>query len=91
MTITPICCVRKLNKKCNKGPVHTTIKYRSLKTFNENDFISNLQSQPWSVIDVFDDVDDALDYFVTLFTDVLDFHAPMTLQMPLNQGTKQRN
>ena len=73
----PIWFVHKLNSKHKKGPVHTKIKYRSLKTFNENDFMNSLRTQPWSVIDMFDDVDDALDIFISLFSKVLNSHAPM--------------
>ncbi len=37
--------------------------------------MSNLKEQPWSVIGVYDDVDDALDHFQTVFIDTLNDHA----------------
>ena len=51
--------------------------YRSQKNFNEDSFLKSLEEAPWSTIDTFDDPDDALDTFNSLFTQILDIHAPI--------------
>ena len=56
--------------------MHKFINYRDTKSFNESDFISELEQQPWSVINIFDSASDALDYFVSTFNSVLNKHAP---------------
>lgn len=40
---------------------HQTITYRAYKTFNEDNFVSELQYAPWDVITPFDDSGDVLD------------------------------
>lgn len=72
----PIIFTRRLNKNIKKGPVHTTINYRYLKNFNADNFLHDLSNQPWSLIDMFSDPDDALDTFNKLFLQTLDAHAP---------------
>ena len=56
---------------------HTTITYRSYKNFDEKSFLADLAVVPWSVIEQFDDVDDALDTWEKLFMDVVNTHAPL--------------
>ena len=63
----PVFVSRKVNSHMPKV-VHHTIRYRSFKNFNEANFISDLESIPWDVIKVFDNVDDALDAWYSLFT-----------------------
>ena len=72
----PICVTRKISNTFDRGPVHKFINYRDTKSFNESDFISELEQQPWSVINIFDSASDALDYFVSTFNSVLNKHAP---------------
>ena len=72
----PVCLTRKITKDFDKGPVHKFISYRDTKSFDESAFVSDLENQPWSVIDIFDNANDALDYFSTLFNSVLSKHAP---------------
>ncbi|KAL4238884.1 hypothetical protein ACF0H5_003591 [Mactra antiquata] len=72
----PICFTRKTSIKSD-GPMHKMISYRNVKNFNEELFLQDLQYQPWSTIDIYDDPNDALDYFVQLFTKTLDNHAPI--------------
>ena len=43
----PVCITRKLAKSFDKGPVHKYISYRDTKRFNETDFLSDLENQPW--------------------------------------------
>lgn len=72
----PVCVTRKVSKSFSRGPVHKFICYRDTKSFNESDFIHELENQPWSIMNIFEDASDALDYFTNLFTSVLDKHAP---------------
>ncbi|XP_060580125.1 uncharacterized protein LOC132736928 [Ruditapes philippinarum] len=72
----PIVFTRKTKEKIKKGPLHLTINYRYLKQFNAEHFLADLSNQPWTLIDVFTEPDDALDTFYNLFLKVLDSHAP---------------
>ena len=72
----PVCVTRKISTSYSKGPQHKVIHFRSMKHFDENDFLSDLNSQPWSVMDMYDNPDDLLDMFIELFSSVLDRHAP---------------
>jgi hypothetical protein len=56
--------------------MHATIKYRYLKNFNADNFVHELSDQPWSLINICSDPDDALDTFNKLFLQTLDKHAP---------------
>lgn len=58
---------------------HYTIQYRSFKRFDETEFISDLQSVPWDIIKVFDDVNDALNAWYSLFLEVIDKHVPLKM------------
>ena len=72
----PVCVTRKITNFNGKGPVHKFISYRETKSFNEANFIYDLESQPWSIMSIFDNASDALDYFTNLFNSVLNKHAP---------------
>ena len=48
-----------------------------MKFFNEETFIADLESQPWSVLEMYNDPDDALDFFIQTFTTVLSQHASL--------------
>ena len=52
------------------------ILYR-YKSFNEIDFINYIESAPFHVMDIFDDVDDMAWFTSTLIRDVIDDHAPI--------------
>ena len=56
----PIFLTRKTNCSVPKL-THHTISYRSYKHFNEQEFISDLQSAPWDIIKLFDDTNDVVD------------------------------
>ena len=49
---------------------------RSLKNFNRDKFIQDLQMAPFSIVDVFDEVDDKLYAFEELYSEILNEHAP---------------
>ena len=53
------------------------IVYRSMKKFNEDEFLSDLNSVPWETSYVFDDVDDLWDHWHKLYNNVLDEQAPL--------------
>ncbi|CAB3996029.1 Hypothetical predicted protein [Paramuricea clavata] len=53
---------------------HNTIRYRCYKNFDEEIFCKDLAQIPWDIIDVFDDVDDALDAWYNLYLEVVDKH-----------------
>ena len=72
----PVCLTRKLSNDFESGPIHKLISYRDTKSFNEATFISELENQPWTVIDIFDNASDALDYFSDIFISVISKHAP---------------
>ena len=72
----PVCVTRKISNAFDKGPVHKFINYRDTKSFNESDFINELEEQPWTVLNIFDTASDALDYFISTFNLVLNKHAP---------------
>ena len=73
----PVCFVRHLRANYDRKHGHTTIKYRSYKNFDEKAFLADLEVVPWSVIEQFDDVDDALDTWEKLFMEVVNMHAPL--------------
>ena len=54
-----------------------TIEYRSFKHYDKNAFINYLSDVPWSIIDGFEDVDDAFHSWTKLFNDVAEKHAPI--------------
>ena len=53
------------------------IEYRSMKSFNESDFLADLGDVPWDTAYVFENADDIWDHWVKLYTAVLDKHAPV--------------
>ena len=48
----PVCLTRKISNDFESGPIHKLILYRDTKSFNEATFISELENQPWTVIDI---------------------------------------
>ena len=72
----PIFLTRKINASLPKSS-HYTIKYRSYKNFNEENFINELSSASWDVIKVFEDPDDILETWSTMFLDIVDIHLPV--------------
>ena len=73
----PIFISRKTNGSYSLKSTHYTISYRSFKNFDENKFINDLQSTPWDVIKIFDDVNDIVETWSTLFCDIVDKHLPL--------------
>ncbi len=48
------------------------IKYRSYKTYNDEEYKTDLAQAPFQVMEIVDDVDDAQCYFHTLHKQILD-------------------
>ena len=72
-----IVCNRSSHISPDKANQHQTITYRSFKNFVESNFLNDLNSVPWEIIESFDDVDDIVSAWMTLFTETLDKHAPI--------------
>lgn len=51
---------------------------RSFKNFNRDKFIQDLQMAPFSIVEVFDEVDDKLYAFEQLYYEILNEHAPLS-------------
>ncbi|EDO31438.1 predicted protein [Nematostella vectensis] len=61
----PVCDVRRYKKKQDRAADknHVYISYRDCKKLDEEAFLKDLDEAPWSVLDTFDDLDDAVDYW----------------------------
>jgi len=55
---------------------NTYIKYRNMKNFDEDLFKSTLKQTPWDSAFIFDDVDDILSSWESLFNNTLDANCP---------------
>ena len=40
---------------------HDEISYRNFKNLNHNEFVADLDNAPWSLLDMFDDVNEKVD------------------------------
>ena len=67
-------CNRKIHTSVCKN-THQVITYRSFKNFLEANFLSDLSSVPWKILEQFDHVDDIASAWKALFLEVLDKHA----------------
>lgn len=56
--------------------IKKTILYRSYKHFNEDLYKAELNSAPFHVADIFDDVNDSLWFCQNLIEEIIDHHAP---------------
>ncbi len=72
----PVFLTRKTNCSLPKWS-HHTIKYRSYKNFDETSFLSDLQSVPWDIIKVFDDTNEVVETWSSMFLNIVDKHPPM--------------
>ena len=73
----PVFVTRKLNSSPVLKKSHHSISYRSFKNFNEAEFINDLSSTPWDVIKIFDDTNDIVESWSSLFLDINDKHLPL--------------
>ena len=61
-----------LRKECQKA---TYITARSFKGYRPDRFYNDMWNVLWSLLDIFDDAEDKLYAFNSLFNDILDEHA----------------
>ena len=73
----PLFVTKKLNSSSVLKKSHHSISYRSFKNFNETEFINDLSSTPWDVIKIFDDTNDIVESWSSLFLDIIDKHLPL--------------
>ena len=67
---------RKIKFSINKTS-HQMTTYRSFIDFDENAFVNDLHQIPWEIVDTFDDVNDMVQIWNSLFLEVVDNHAPV--------------
>ena len=72
----PVFITRKANCSTPKS-THHTISYRSFKIFCQQDFSSELQDAPWDLIKVFEDTNDVVDTWSSLFLSIVDKYLPL--------------
>ena len=72
----PIFLTRKINF-VEKKSSHYTISYRSFKNFNEAEFMEELKNTPWDVIKIFDNTDEVLDVWSSMYLDIVNKHLPV--------------
>ena len=58
-------------------PKVTYVKTRSFKNYNPDAFQYDMSFAPWSVLEIFDDIDDKLHAFDLRFNEILYHHAPI--------------
>ncbi|CAB4022001.1 Hypothetical predicted protein, partial [Paramuricea clavata] len=56
---------------------HKYTHYRSLKNFSAEQFVADLKNIPWNTLDMFTDVNEAVEHWYSLFNDCLNNHAPL--------------
>ena len=64
-------CNRKSHASACKS-IHQVITYRSFKNFDEANFRSDLSCVPWKILENFDDIDDIVSLWNSLFIETLD-------------------
>ena len=50
---------------------------RSFKNFHEQEFCNDVKSIPWDIIEMFDDTNDVVETWSSLFLDIADKHLPL--------------
>ena len=73
----PVCFVHKFRGAKSPKCEHDEISYRNLKKLNLDDFIHDLEYAPWSLLEVFDDVNEKLATWELIFNDVANCHMPI--------------
>ena len=51
-----------------------TIKYRSMRNFDDNEFVNSIKNKNWDMVLNYDDVNDAFDVWKQLFNNVYVIH-----------------
>ena len=76
----PVCLTRKMSSNSPSGSQHKTITYRYMRHFDNIEFLEDLESQPWSMLDNCENPNNALDFFLQIFETVLNKHAPQKVK-----------
>ena len=83
-----ICVATKLHAPCESK---RKIKYRSMKKFCSESFNRDLDNVPFHVCSVFDDVDDIVWAYKTMYESVLNDHAPVKNRIVSNKQVPHMN
>ena len=75
----PVCLTRKISNS-SSGSKHKTITYRNMRHFDNIEFLEDLESQQWPLLDACENPNDALDFFLKLYETVLNKHAPQKVK-----------
>ena len=73
----PVFAVRKYFRQPKQTRGHNTMTYRNLKNIDENAFKATLRNSPWDTAFIFDDIDDCLSAWESIFGQAVDSHAPL--------------
>ena len=78
----PLFALRKYCRTVNHRSVKNAhfIRYRNMKNFNEEHFKSTLRQAPWDTVFLFDDIDDILDSWESLFIGAIDTDCPWRIK-----------
>ena len=68
-------------KKMKRKPTYS-VKYRSLKSLDENELLHDISSAPLHVSGIIDDIDDMTWYQERLLDDIIDKHIPIKERKP---------
>ncbi len=82
--------MRKRNAMFHTG-THINIKYRLFKNFNQDAFVNDLSTTPWNLCYIFDDPNDALNFWQYLFLEVVDKHLPLLEQHRVKRAKYNQN
>jgi hypothetical protein len=66
---------------------HKYIDYRSLNNFSAEQFAADLKNIPWNTLDMFIDINEAVEHWYSLFNDCLNNHAPLKKACQKSQST----
>ena len=73
----PVVVTRLYKRIKPNGDAHVTMTYRNIKRLNKEEFIASLKSAPWDCAFLFENVDDVLDTWYTIFKNAIDEHLPL--------------
>ena len=48
-----------------------------MRNFNQSDFNADLETEPWNILEMFDDPSDKIEIYSLLLSDILDLHSPL--------------
>ena len=65
---------RSAHKPNHSKHEHLLHNYRDFKAFNEEKCLEDINAAPWESVDIFDDIDNKVDIFYQLITQLLDWH-----------------